>query len=146
MSDLYIYCEYASISTLAIPSYIYTEYFKLGKDIFSENIISSTFICTHDMKDGKFGKLIFSIRNIDDIINYHGFTTISKIYNSDNIKNLYDVFKLYCSKSTKMKKFCDNIINTNRVLDKKDIDCTDRYEFANDGKKSLIKLLNPNYK
>jgi len=142
MSELYLYCRYESY----FPYLTHTEYIKLGKDIYnriSEKYYSFTYI--YSCSNNKRVTLYFTIQSTDELKYIHDLLGKTEKCN----KNLYDIFKSYDFKIPRfieMKKFCDNIINTNRVLDKKDIDCHNRYEFANDGKKSLIKLLNPNYK
>jgi len=148
MSELYLYCQVRIYKQRSIIWY--TEYFKLGKNkynIFMKlNYIMIYY--NNNMDHNNCTKLTFRIRNVYDFAFLHEKTEVTEIINKKNKKNykgLYDVFKSCNEKSIiykEMIRVCDNIINTNRVLDKKDIDCHDRYEFANDGKKSLIKLLN----
>jgi len=147
MSDIcYLYCEYICNYNNGFSRY--TEYFKLGKDNYH---IYKRFAYTYITMNYGYTSFTFQIQKYDDLQhnNRSDVIEIYKIHFDKNHKNIYDTFQYHNNKTFKfieMKKFCDNIINTNKVLDKPDIDCSDRYEFANDGKNLLIKLLNPNYK
>jgi len=144
MDNIYLYCS------LDIFGNIYSnhdEYLKLSNNI--KFLKMKNFIYTQIIRpDNLNARLKFWVVSEKQLNYIHNIKNVTKIINKKNekqFKNIYDIFNFYgdIKKSVnykKMKKFCDAIINVNRIYYKPDIDEPDRAEYSNsyhEGNESL---------